>query len=287
MSQPMTEIIETLKTNHILHGITFVPKGTAFWAYIDKPMAENILEHNLNVRSINQNGVKEYEQEMKSGLWRVNGEPIIIDDNGKLRNGQHRLNAVVRSSVGIWTLIVYDVPADQCDIYDVQMKRTLKQMHGGDATSSALTLAARLACGIGVQKIASGLALQYYNAHSETLEKSVKLTRYASKKPIGNKTGCQIATYIWVKKGQYEEMLEKFFKILNSGINIDGYESSAPLVLRRQLSQLSKSNMSNSTYMSVIADITYSAIKDFISGNARTKNYKVDNKYLKELESVL
>jgi hypothetical protein len=38
--------------------------------------------------------VHKYARRMKEGLWKLNGQPIILSDEGKLLDGQHRLEAV-------------------------------------------------------------------------------------------------------------------------------------------------------------------------------------------------
>lgn len=61
-------------------------------------------------RGVSDRRVAKYAADMKAGNWALNGESIIIDENGHLLNGQHRLHAVVKSGVSVKMLVVYNVP---------------------------------------------------------------------------------------------------------------------------------------------------------------------------------
>lgn len=61
-----------------------------------------------------QRGVKEryaasLAQAMRRGEWVVNGESIVVDEEGHTIDGQHRLRAVVASGVTIYSLVVRGV----------------------------------------------------------------------------------------------------------------------------------------------------------------------------------
>lgn len=48
---------------------------------------------------------------MKTGRWVLNGETICFDSNGVLRDGHHRLLAIIESGVTIEVLVVRGVAA--------------------------------------------------------------------------------------------------------------------------------------------------------------------------------
>jgi hypothetical protein len=48
-------------------------------------------------------------KEMKNGHWDLNGQPIQIDKNGNVVNGQHRLNACIESGCNFQSLVVFNV----------------------------------------------------------------------------------------------------------------------------------------------------------------------------------
>lgn len=58
-----------------------------------------------NRRTYNDN-IRKYAKQMKDGKWRLNGEPIIVDDQGCCVNGYHRLSACIEAGVPFRTLLV-------------------------------------------------------------------------------------------------------------------------------------------------------------------------------------
>lgn len=60
-------------------------------------------------RPLARRNVERLCKQMQSGAWMLNGEPIVFDSNGKLIDGQHRLQAVVESGVEIQSLVVWGI----------------------------------------------------------------------------------------------------------------------------------------------------------------------------------
>jgi hypothetical protein len=59
--------------------------------------AAHLLEKNTRNREVSQGTVDKYARDMKAGRWKLNGETIKFDWNGELRDGQHRLWAVLQA----------------------------------------------------------------------------------------------------------------------------------------------------------------------------------------------
>jgi len=68
-----------------------------------------LLERNNHNRTVRPGLVEMYANEMQAGDWRLNGEPIIIADNGDVMNGQHRLLATVKANVPLTSVVVRNV----------------------------------------------------------------------------------------------------------------------------------------------------------------------------------
>ena len=89
-------------------------------------VAEQLLSVNADEqRNVNKRRVDQYATDMAKGLWKANGEPIIIDERGRLIDGQHRLRAVVASGVTIEALVVSGVSKDSYKTLDQGMNRGL------------------------------------------------------------------------------------------------------------------------------------------------------------------
>lgn len=91
---------------------------------ITPSMAKSYLERNANNRSLNMSFVKFYADEMKKGLWKLNGEPICFDSNGDLVNGQHRLAAVAMADVPVPFLVCRNVEEGSFATYDSGKRRS-------------------------------------------------------------------------------------------------------------------------------------------------------------------
>ena len=98
---------------------------------IDGEMATELLQRNTRNRPVSDPVVSRYTKAMKDGDWHLNGEPIIIDENGTLVDGQHRLWAVIYSGVPMEAVIVEGVDPDAFMTIDIGKART-----GGDAIAA-------------------------------------------------------------------------------------------------------------------------------------------------------
>ncbi|QLY33957.1 hypothetical protein H0264_18530 [Nocardia huaxiensis] len=65
---------------------------------VDSALARRWLERNPHNRPIRQARVQQYYEDMISGRWRLNGEAIKFGPDGELLDGQHRLQAVARTT---------------------------------------------------------------------------------------------------------------------------------------------------------------------------------------------
>jgi hypothetical protein len=88
-------------------------------------LALAILEANSNNRPVSKQKIYEYASQIRKGSWRMNGQAIIISDAGILRDGQHRLKAVVEAGVPVEMLINSGVEDESYRTLDTGMKRTV------------------------------------------------------------------------------------------------------------------------------------------------------------------
>ena len=63
-------------------------------------------------RPISKSRVQYYARQMKAGRWKLNGEPIILDEQSGLLNGQHRLCAIIEADVSVQIVVVEGVAQD-------------------------------------------------------------------------------------------------------------------------------------------------------------------------------
>jgi len=112
-------------------------------------LAEFLLEMNWEGnRSVTQNTVDRYANEMRHGNWMMTGEPIIISKEGKVIDGQHRLWAVIESSCPIEIAITFGIEPNAYRNINCGRTRTLAYRAGLDnRVSGALTTLVRTAYG--------------------------------------------------------------------------------------------------------------------------------------------
>ena len=112
---------------------------------ITPEFASELLKMNIGNRSIRRQK-DNYSYMMKSGEWKENGEPIIIDINGFIKDGQHRLHAVIDANFSYSCPIIYDVNPDVMDTIDTGSNRSLAdvlQLNGfANATNTGSLLKA-------------------------------------------------------------------------------------------------------------------------------------------------
>ena len=80
-----------------------------------------------NNRRLNDERVNLYADQMRKGLWKRSPQGIVIDEDGKLIDGQHRLRAVIKSGCDVMMCITYGAPAETIKVLDCGQARTLSQ----------------------------------------------------------------------------------------------------------------------------------------------------------------
>lgn len=127
------------------------PTITSRTQMIGQKEARAILDRALHNRPLRVKYVEQLAHEMEQGRWSANGEPIILDGEGRLMDGQHRLHAIVKADVIIPMLVVHGASGmDTIDcgaprrVYDVL---ALRGMVNTKAIAAALQMLYAWDCG--------------------------------------------------------------------------------------------------------------------------------------------
>lgn len=239
-------------------------------------MRKNI--NNPRGGTMSRSVIKSYAEDMKNGLWQLNGEPIVFDEDGFLKDGQHRLAAIIMSGVTIRTVVIRGVGRD-VDIYNWDYGRTVAQVTNCNSTISA---AARIIASNFRASPGKGMVRQYINDHIAELERSYRITCYGNGPEVKSKCApCVAASYLALRTESvpsYE--LELFFRIFNSYGNCrsDGYDISPAIVARKMFDE--RGNFSNGYQIQKEKlEIITMAVQDFHNGNAKTENYKLSEPF--------
>lgn len=242
--------------------------------------AAHYLKRNVdNYRKLSKSKVALYADEMKAGKWQLNGEGIVLDDTGKLKNGQHRLAAIMMAGIPI-TMTVTTGVSENVTIYDNGMARTTKQMaQAGGAGDISNTEAAVATAIVGrFNQISKGQVLDWISGHASGLKRAYRLCGANNRKSTASRMSCVLATYLMLEiVGMKSFEVETFFKVFNSGniIGTDGYEPSPALVCRRMFTERYIGVPTNQRVMREQTEIMILAMEDFHKSKKRQLNYQV------------
>lgn len=87
---------------------------------------------NVDNRKLRRQRVRGYAEQMTRGEWKVSGDAIRFDREGRLIDGQHRLAAAAEANYTLETVVVYDVEPDAYKVIDSGLSR-----NPGDAVTHA------------------------------------------------------------------------------------------------------------------------------------------------------
>jgi hypothetical protein len=88
--------------------------------------------------------VKSIARAIQAGRWRCNGEPLILDQDGRLLDGQHRLAAVIEANQAIDSFVMVGIDPAHFSTIDQGAKRTGGDVLAIEGHPQAKTLASAL-----------------------------------------------------------------------------------------------------------------------------------------------
>ncbi len=248
-------------------------------------MAEVWLGKNPKNRDLKPQRVIEYAEEMLKDNWHVGTESIKFDVDGNLLDGQHRLNAVIRSKKTVKLDIRGNLPSESQQYMDRPLKRNLAQDLKMDGVKYNTTISGMLtslkqfrdtgAIGTSGKELNKAEAMEdWIDPFQIILKIAEEANRTASGayKPLSPvQTG--VLLFLFSLASDYEKGL-KFLKLVQLG-TVD--EDSSPAKLRdRLLNEKSKRNRGMS-----IGDIYHLSIKAWNSWlrDESIKQLKLDSKF--------
>ena len=137
--------------------------------FITPELAKEYLQNDNSNRSLSAKRVALYAADMASGNWQLNGEPICFFDDGELKDGQHRLNAIVQCGIGQWLTVVRGI-SRKALVHDVGQARTSKHIltlygYPADINNTAVTGAIKI-----MRYVGDGSAKAHYMSNMEVMD---------------------------------------------------------------------------------------------------------------------
>lgn len=206
--------------------------------------AVKLLSQNTNNRLIRQRRVGIYSSEMEAGTWKANGVPIIIGNDGELKDGQHRLQACINSGKTLKNVLVVYLPKSQANCYDigaVRSPRDIAKFAGlGEIpyyTNSNMFSAVRLAVigrdnGYGYSKINLVNEMQKHPDACEFIYYKILMPSTGTKVKFRKSAVCAAVFNAYIA-GFPQDKLERFCKVLLDGRIKDEIES--PIISLRDM----------------------------------------------------
>lgn len=147
-------------------------------AQVTPAMAAKWLKSNTQNRPMSESTVEALSQEMKAGRWRLHHQGVAIDWNGVLRDGQHRLAAIVLSKCTVPMLVTRDVDPAVFDVIDGQRPRSIgdqltlvHKIHAGKRIAPAAVILRNLENSrLSGRRMSVGLTLEYYERFKAGLD---------------------------------------------------------------------------------------------------------------------
>lgn len=194
-------------------------------------LASAMMERNVNNRHLGVNRVSKYASIMQEGRWRLTSEALAFSTAGDLLDGQHRLAAIIESTVSIETTVWFGCRAEEFSVIDQGAARTAADLISIDGLGWAYKRAslAQLLLRIQYPTIrtfdAARVRAKCLDMQSATLDMALRAGDRASK--VLNKTAASLAHYEIALKSGKVHRIDEFWDGLCGGA---GLATSSPIL---------------------------------------------------------
>lgn len=189
--------------------------------------------------------IPSYARDMQTGRWNSDsGETIKVDVNGRLIDGQNRLQAVIMSGMSIEFDIAYDVPTEAMKVIDSGATRSAGDVLHIDGTPNRMRVAGIVRWSIlWDAKIFTGRGGTFNPTHTEIIERyrsEAALYDGATQRAndcqrLGLGTGGSAGTAHYLFSRIDPEWTHQFFDQYISGANL--VANCGPLALRNKMAR--------------------------------------------------
>ena len=252
--------------------------------YITPEMAEELMKKNVGNRKIRNGRVKKYERAMKAGLWDEKSSiPIYITSTGIVKDGQHRLLAIIESGKAILTPIVivsekahgYDQNGVRNAVDSARMQGVLMPSKSNEIISEIFLEKIKQ-----LGEIPEDARVQYFLNHESDLLRADQITDSIHKATtLTRNAAFGLLAYSVIRYNENIDDLLAFQKIINSGFGLGEKRDYTAITARNQLLSLKISSLKSSGYTGgripkhYRRNIIHHAFYDYTNNVSRKKSY--------------
>lgn len=238
-----------------------------------------------NNRKIKDQRVNMYVSDIESGNWDLltTDNAITFDVTGKLRNGHHRLHAIVKSGVPVKMIIFLDA-SKNIKIFDKGGGRTTAdtlRMQGMDKNllgNNQIALVKYLFSSVlsRVSTISDSVVKSYLINHSAEVLEAVRISKIGGGEGYCRNAQMCAVLYCAIRQGTSSDALEKFCTVANKGVaDREGFTSALYFskFVQETRNIRTRANGSERAIRNGIQLVGERALLDYLNGNSRSRRY--------------
>ncbi|WP_440980037.1 hypothetical protein ACQHGV_07680 [Sphingomonas pseudosanguinis] len=139
---PLSQVEKNLPAN--APAATITAKLNVRLVTITPDIAEKMLDGRAPNRSVSSAVLNKYARDMAAGRWRLNGQTIKISRDGRLIDGQHRLEAAKKAKTSFPAIIVEGLENDVISTLDIGRRRAMSDVLRERGESNTIVFASAL-----------------------------------------------------------------------------------------------------------------------------------------------
>lgn len=244
------------------------------YEFITPEIATQMLEANGGNRSISNGTVKAYAQDILNNNWdETVGTAISIDEKGILRDGQHRLSAIIKAGKGIHTWVCRNV--SEVGIYDNNRKRSsadqiaiIRPDFEKVYRTNRYIAVARALITNRRRTITPKEIIDFTEEHKKDLDKFFLIFPQHNI-PKVSVAVVHLALFAAFMNGVDMKKILSFYDVLSTGMSTDSKEF--PIIAYRNYLKDSFLNNAPTTTIAEIGKCQY-ALKKYLTGSCTKKN---------------
>lgn len=222
--------------------------------------AIRLLEYNTSNRPVREARIARYARAMKMGRWLPSNDAISFSTEGRLLNGQHRLQAIIRANTPVTILVASGLDEKAFDVIDRGCTRSPGDLAAAEGFVNPNMAVSGARAAIGILWAWNGLSidfnknkfldadelLDWMNTYADDLQASVDIIGSLPKLRRGILVGLHFAigssNHSW-----FEDVLKR----ASDGFPIQGQQDAA-FHIRQMFIEKKLKNPSNDDYFKLI-----------------------------------